>query len=77
MYLPRGEVVGASRPVFEQSSSRGLVLLVEDEPRVRAQARRLLQRAGYDVIEASDGAQGSRIFAERQRRRRRSSSPTS
>jgi CheY-like chemotaxis protein len=32
---------------------------------VRAQARRLLQRAGYDVLEASDGAQGSRIFDER------------
>jgi CheY-like chemotaxis protein len=41
------------------------VLLVEDEPRVRAQARRLLQRAGYDVLEASDGAQGSRVFDER------------
>jgi len=65
IHLPRGEVVGVSRPVSEQSSSRGLVLLVEDEPRVRAQARRLLQRAGYDVLEASDGAQGSRIFDER------------
>jgi hypothetical protein len=65
IHLPRGEVVGVSRPASEPSSSRGLVLLVEDEPRVRAQARRLLQRAGYDVVEASDGAQGSRIFDER------------
>ncbi|MBW8769427.1 MAG: PAS domain S-box protein [Gemmatimonadetes bacterium] len=65
IHLPRGEVVGASVPAPEQSSSRGLVLLVEDEPRVRTQARRLLQRAGYDVLEASDGVQGSRIFDER------------
>jgi CheY-like chemotaxis protein len=28
-------------------------------------ARRPLQRAGYDVLEASDGVQGSRIFDER------------
>jgi two-component system cell cycle sensor histidine kinase/response regulator CckA len=65
IHLPRGEVVGAPPLTAAQPSSRGLVLLVEDEPRVRAQARRLLQRAGYDVLEASDGAQGSRIFDER------------
>jgi two-component system cell cycle sensor histidine kinase/response regulator CckA len=65
IHLPRGEVVGIARPTSEQNASRGLVLLVEDEPRVRTQARRLLQRAGYDVLEASDGAQGSRIFDER------------
>ena len=58
-----GRRLAVRRP--STSSSRGLVLLVEDEPRVRAQARRLLQRAGYDVLEASDGAQGSRIFDER------------
>ncbi|HEX7979384.1 MAG TPA: PAS domain S-box protein [Gemmatimonadaceae bacterium] len=63
--LPRGEAGGVPRPESAQSSSRGLVLLVEDEPRVRTQARRLLQRAGYDVLEATDGAQGSRIFDER------------
>jgi two-component system cell cycle sensor histidine kinase/response regulator CckA len=45
--------------------SRGLVLLVEDEPRVRSQARRLLQRSGYAVIEAADGAEGARLFDER------------
>jgi CheY-like chemotaxis protein len=33
---------------------------------VRSQARRLLQRAGYDVVEASDGAEAKRIFADRQ-----------
>lgn len=42
----------------------GTVLLVEDEPRVRAQARRLLERCGFAVIEASDGADGERQFDE-------------
>ena len=65
IHLPRGEASAAPPPALEQES-RGLVLLVEDEPRVRAQARRLLQRSGYEVIEASDGAEGKRLFAERQ-----------
>jgi len=33
----------------------GTVLLVEDEPAVRRLARRILERSGYRVIEASDG----------------------
>ena len=65
IHLPRGEASAApaSAPAEE---SRGLVLLVEDEPRVRAQARRLLQRSGYEVLEASDGVEGKRAFADRQ-----------
>ena len=68
IHLPRGEAsaVAASTLAATAQESRGVVLLVEDEPRVRAQARRLLQRAGYEVIEASDGAEGRRLFAERQ-----------
>jgi len=65
IHLPRGGPGAGAPPAIEESSSRGLVLLVEDEPRVRSQARRLLQRAGYHVIEAADGAQGSRVFDER------------
>ena len=40
------------------------MLLVEDEPRVRAQARRLLERCGYVVIEAAEGAEGERQFRQ-------------
>jgi PAS domain S-box-containing protein len=40
----------------------GCVLLVEDEPQVRTQARRLLERSGYRVLEAPDGAEGLRQF---------------
>jgi len=65
IYLPRGEAAGVAMPALDRTASRGVVLLVEDEPRVRAQSRRLLQRAGYEVLEATDGAHGSRIFSER------------
>jgi len=40
------------------------ILLVEDEPAVRSVTRRLLVRAGYDVLEACDGAEAIAI-AER------------
>jgi CheY-like chemotaxis protein len=61
IYLPRCEQPNA-RPV-ERSGSRDCVggtesiLLVEDEPAVRRIARDVLQRAGYHVSEASNGAE--------------------
>jgi PAS domain S-box-containing protein len=44
------------------ASASGCLLLVEDEPRVRVQARRLLERCGYSVLEAVHGADGLRVF---------------
>ena len=61
MYLPQVE-----RPVEaddeDDTASRGAIgretiLLVEDEDDVRALAREVLERQGYEVIEAADGAQ--------------------
>ncbi|MEX2183771.1 MAG: ATP-binding protein [Chloroflexota bacterium] len=43
----------ASAPV-----GTGVVLIVEDDPAVRRYARRILETAGYAVIEAMDGDQG-------------------
>jgi CheY-like chemotaxis protein len=66
IHLPRGDTASAARQVeVAVDESRGLVMLVEDEPRVRSQARRLLQRSGYAVVEASDGAEALRLFDER------------
>jgi two-component system cell cycle sensor histidine kinase/response regulator CckA len=65
IHLPRGDASTAAPPATgAPEESRGLVLLVEDEPRVRSQARRLLQRSGYAVVEASDGVEGLRLFEE-------------
>jgi two-component system, cell cycle sensor histidine kinase and response regulator CckA len=44
----------------------GRVLLVEDEPQVRLQARRLLERYGHSVLEAKDGAEGLLLFQTQQ-----------
>jgi CheY-like chemotaxis protein len=66
LHLPRssaGERLRSPTPARGMAiHGRGRILLVEDEPRVRTQARRLLERAGYTVIEAADGEQGEREF---------------
>ena len=60
VYLPRvdepAEPLGSSTPV-DATSLRGTetILLVEDEPSVRAVARQILARQGYVVLEAPDG----------------------
>jgi PAS domain S-box-containing protein len=42
----------------------GLVLLIDDEDSVRSLARRVLERSGYDVLEASSGEEALALFAE-------------
>ena len=69
--LPRAATSGMHASVAALSGEhavvgpRGRVLLVEDEPRVRAQARRLLERSGYAVTDAPDGAEGVLQFRAR------------
>jgi two-component system cell cycle sensor histidine kinase/response regulator CckA len=49
----------------KEAPSRGgneRVLLVEDEPGVRLLTRMVLERAGYQVIEAKNGADGLRAW---------------
>jgi CheY-like chemotaxis protein len=70
VFLPiaRGTEPTASRPAGERrrQSSEGVVLLVDDEPTVRHVLRAGLSRAGYRVLEASDGESGlERFRAER------------
>jgi DNA-binding response OmpR family regulator len=43
-----------------------LVLVVDDEHDFRAIVSHVLKRGGYDVVTAEDGAEGLRVFAERE-----------
>ncbi len=55
-------------PSFHPGDERGVwetVLLVEDEKPVRVLIRLLLERAGYRVVDANDGAEALQIWRER------------
>ena len=59
IYLPAIDAPATTKPVApvaQQSGAGATVLLVEDEPGVRKVARRVLEEAGYKVLEA-DGAE--------------------
>jgi two-component system, cell cycle sensor histidine kinase and response regulator CckA len=43
--------------------SRGTVLVVDDEPGVRALARRILEGGNYEVIEAGNGVEALEVMA--------------
>ena len=47
---------------MDSSSSKLLVLIVDDEKMNRRLVRAQLERMGHDVIEAGDGAQGVEVF---------------
>lgn len=57
---------GASAPTYDpeqghMSLTQVTVLLVDDEPMVRALAAHVLRAAGYGVLEAGDGVEGVRV----------------
>ena len=54
-------------PVLRTTPARGLVMVVEDEPAVRAMVARVLQEEGYDVVSAQDGQEALSALAERNR----------
>ncbi len=41
------------------------ILLIDDDPEIRELYRRILERAGYEVSDAPDGASGIRLFREK------------
>ena len=59
VYLPRQMEDHARQPAAPRQSperrGKEIVLLAEDEPAVRAATRRILERDGYTVIEATNG----------------------
>ena len=61
IYLPQVEAApdasGAQEAGARPAAGHETILVVEDEEDVRALAREVLERQGYKVIEAADGAQ--------------------
>lgn len=47
---------------MESNPSRGIILVVDDEPGVRALSRRILEGGGYGVVEAGNGAEALAIM---------------
>ncbi|MCK4728855.1 MAG: response regulator [Desulfobacterales bacterium] len=41
------------------------ILVIDDDDQIRAMLQQVLQREGYEVIEAADGKPGMRLFRER------------
>jgi two-component system cell cycle sensor histidine kinase/response regulator CckA len=69
VYLPRSND-GARLPALGPAVAAAVklacetVLLVEDEPGVRHLSKRILDSAGYHVLEASNGDDAERVFAK-------------
>ncbi|GEM_PF-5655735 len=55
---------GSARETMPQRL--GTVLVIDDEPTVRAAAANMLSRFGYRTLEADGGEEGLRIFSEKQ-----------
>jgi len=47
-------------------TGEGLVLIVDDEPVVRATARLMLERLGYETMEAENGQEGVELYRQHQ-----------
>ena len=65
IYLPRvaeAPTATAAGPADVLVGGGETLLLVEDEPSVRSVAARVLTRAGYDVLQACDGAEALEVY---------------
>lgn len=66
VYLPRARTQGPASPSKESVTTAGepapAVLLVDDEPLVRELGRAVLQRHGYRVLLAGDGAEAVELY---------------
>ena len=41
-----------------------LILIIDDEPQIRSMLKLMLERDGYEVVEAADGIEGIRIYRQ-------------
>ena len=60
--LARPAAAGAGNHVKVEPMAR--ILIVDDEEPIRRTLRRMLEPAGYDVVEAADGREGVELYKE-------------
>jgi PAS domain S-box-containing protein len=67
MYLPLASSAASLRPLSSMAPPSGsgeTILVVEDDAAVRLVTRRVLERAGYEVLVASDGLDALRVVEQ-------------
>ena len=66
-FPPAGAAPGSAGPAEreEAAHARATVLVAEDEASVRLLVRKVLERAGYEVVEAANGEEALRIVRTR------------
>ncbi len=66
--LPRTEDAGPpdseAQESKESACGRGTILVVDDEKAVRAMAKKILEKAGFEVLTASQGREGVQVLRE-------------
>ena len=65
LYFPRGDVAPATAAESSPEMTRrdiGRILVVDDEDSILTLSRRILERAGYEVLVASDGREALSVF---------------
>jgi len=68
LFPASGPAVAVGAGGFEAPARRagGTILVVDDEEMVRNLARRLIERAGFTVLTAADGAQAVQLYRQHQ-----------
>ena len=56
----------ARQPKAEDFRSSGLVIVADDEPQIRTMARIILERMGFQVLQAADGLECLKVFKQHQ-----------
>jgi len=66
IYIPAATLPSklATTPAVHATPRRGRVLVVDDEPGIRNTSRRILERHGYEVVDAESGAQAIERFRD-------------
>jgi PAS domain S-box-containing protein len=62
----RQEESESTNSVIASCRAGGTILVVDDDPSVRAITARMVEAAGFDVLQAVDGRHGVEVFSEKQ-----------